>query len=130
MDELFPKAAGLPPDGPERMEHLDPLLERRLDRKPWEVRSAQWRAWALAEGAFGAGVRVHLSGRHAYQGIRGLLTLTVPFQDLADHRARESHFLSWAARDPILTRVPLIFVFQPEPRSTPEEAPAGSQAWR
>lgn len=130
MDELFPKAAGLPPDGAEGMEHLDPLLERRLDRKPWEVRSAQWRAWSLADAAFGVGVQVHLSGRTGYQGIRGLLTITVPFQDLSEHRSRESLFLSWASRDPILTRVPLIFVFQPDPLSPPVEARAGSQEWK
>ncbi len=121
MDDLFPKAADLPQDDPEFLEHLDPFLERILHREPWQVRSAQWRAWLLAEAAFGVGVRVHLSGRNGYQGIRGLLTLRVPFRDLADHRGRESVFLSWASRDPVLVRVPLIFVFQPELTTPPSE---------
>jgi hypothetical protein len=128
MDDLFPKAPGLPWEGPEHVEHLDPLLERRLHGNPWEVRSAQWRAWTLAEAAFGASVRVHLTGRTAYRGIRGLLTVTVPFRDLEDHRGRESVFLSWASRDPILTQVPLIFVFQPDPLSPPAEAVAETRA--
>jgi hypothetical protein len=114
MDDLLPHVPGVPLDGPEPMEHVDPLLARRIDRKPWEIRSAQWRAWTLAEAVFGTGVRVHLSGRIGYQGIRGLLTMTVPFRDLTDHRGRESLFLSWAAQDPVLSRMPLIFIFQPD----------------
>ena len=113
MDELFRPRPGNAPDDPEPMEHLDPLLERREDRRPWEVRAAQWRAWVLAEAAFGPDVRVSLAGRRGAMGFRGHLTLDVPFQDLGDHRRRESLFLSWAGRDPVLTRVPLLFVFQP-----------------
>jgi hypothetical protein len=130
MDELFPEAAGLPINGPEPLEHVDPQVRRRLDRKPWEVRSAQWRAWTLAEAAFGTGVQVLLSGRTGYQGIRGLLTMSVPFRDLSDHRGRESLFLNWVSRDPVLARVPLIFVFQPDPVSTPSESHTGSLEWR
>jgi hypothetical protein len=63
-------------------------------------------------------VEVRLSGRVGYQSFRGLLSVTVPFRSLADHRAREHLFLSWASRDPILARVPLIFVFDPAPVST------------
>jgi hypothetical protein len=130
MDELFPKAAGPLPVEPEGTEHVDPLVERRLQVRPWELRSAQWRAWALAEEAFGSGVLVHLSGQGGYQGIRGLLTMTVPFQDLADHRGREQLFMAWASRDPILTRVPVLFVFQPHVSPTPTEAPSGNRKWR
>ena len=105
--------------GPDPVEHLDPLLERRLEKRPWEVRAAQWRAWALAELAFGGGVRVSWTGRVGYQGLRGLLTLRVPFDDLPEHQARESLFLDWAREDEILTRIPLVFVFEPAPVSTP-----------
>lgn len=120
MDDFFPKPAGggsLP--GPEPTEHLDPLLDRRVEHRPWEVQSAQWQAWTLAQAAFGDEVRVLLTGRRGFQGFRGLLTLTVPFRDLEDHRARESLFLAWAGVDPVLTRVPLIFVFEPEPVMVP-----------
>lgn len=118
MDELFPPPPGGAPDEVEPTEHLDPLLDRRLETRPWEVRSAQWRAWELAEAAFGEGVQVRLSGRVGYQSFRGLLSITVPFRGLADHRTREEVFLDWASRDPILTRVPLIFVFDPAPVAT------------
>jgi hypothetical protein len=117
MDEFWPQ----PPSGPlqerEAMEHLDPLLERRFEQRPWEVRAAQWRAWALAEIAFGEGVQVAWAGRAGYQGVRALLTLNVPFRNLPDHQARESLFLAWAQTDEILSGMPLIFVFQPEPVS-------------
>ena len=118
MDDLWPKKPGEPMQGPDSVEHLDPLLERRLERKPWEVRAAQWRAWALAELAFGSGVRVNWTGRVGYQGLRGLLTLTVPFEDLSEHRTRESLFLAWAREDEILARVPLVFVFEAASVST------------
>ena len=117
MDDLWPKNPGEPMHGFDSVEHLDPLLERRLERRPWEVRAAQWRAAALAELAFGGGVRVRWTGRVGYQGIRGLLTLTIPFEDLPGHQVRESLFLAWAREDEILTRVPLVFVFEPAPVS-------------
>ena len=119
LDDLFfPTPPGLP-DSDQGIVHLDPLLERRREKRPWRVRSAQWRAWALAEAAFGDGVRTHLAGRGGYDTFRGLLTITVPFRALTDHRRRESAFLSWAARDPVLTEVPFVFIFQPEPVSVP-----------
>ncbi len=113
MDELFRPRPGSSPESPEPTEHLDPLLDRRLDRHPWEVRSAQWRAWALAEEAFGNRVQVRLTGRAGAMGFRGLLTLSVPFTGLGDHHRREALFLAWVGRDPVLTRIPLIFVFEP-----------------
>jgi len=115
-DFLFPRPPEHP-DDPEGIVSLDPLLERRLERDPWKVRSAQWRAWALAEIAFGGAVRVGLTGRGGYETFRGLLNLTVPFRGLEDHRDREALFLAWAQRDPVLSRVPLVFVFEPEPVS-------------
>ena len=40
---------------------------------------------------------------------------SIPFSDLADHEYRQDLFLSWAKTDPILSRVPLVFVFEPNP---------------
>ena len=119
MHEFWPKKPGGPVHGQDSIEHLDPLLERRMERRPWEVRAAQWRAWALAEIAFGEGVRVSWTGRVGYQNLRGLLTLSVPFQSLSDHRARESLFLGWAREDEVLAWVPLVFVFEPVPVPAP-----------
>jgi hypothetical protein len=42
--------------------------------------------------------------------IRGLLCLDVPFDDLEAHRTRESAFLASAAADPLLSRIPLVYV--------------------
>jgi hypothetical protein len=115
MDDLFRgNPSGFSPD-PERTEHLDPLLSRRVETRPWQLRAAQWRAVELAELAFGEGVVGELAGRGGFSPFRGLLTLTVPFQELADHRRKEEVFLSWALRDPILTQVPFVFLFRPEP---------------
>lgn len=119
MDEFFsPGPRDLPGD-PQGIVHLDPLLERRLERRPWEVRSAQWRAWELAEMVFGKGVRVTLAGQGGYETFRGILNLSVPFSSMDDHRSRESIFLAWIHEDPILSRVPLVFIFHPDPVSTP-----------
>ena len=113
MDELLRGPAPHSPDGPEPKPLLDPLLARQRETRPWQVRSAQWRAWELAEAAFGSGAQVRLAGRAGAGGIRGLLTVSVPFSGFEDHRTRESLFLHWVWKDPILTRVPLVFVFEP-----------------
>ena len=115
MDELFPSRARDIPAEPQGTAHLDPLLERRLERRPWELRSAQWRAWELAEMAFGSGVRVTLAGQGGYDAFRGILNLTVPFGRIEDHWTREGQFMAWAREDPILSRVPLVFIFHPDP---------------
>ncbi len=117
-DFFFPRPPTFPGDE-EEIVTLDPLLERRLERNPWQVRAAQWRAWALAEAAFGEGVRTSLSGRGGYNAFRGLLTVTVPFRGMDDHRNRESLFMAWVSRDPVLTRVPFVFLFEPVPVSAP-----------
>lgn len=119
MKEFFHPPSGGLPEGPEPTAHLDPLLDRRLDRRPWEIRAAQWRAWALAEEVFGRGVEVRLSGRTGAMGFRGLLSVSVPFSDLEEHRRREALFLAWVWDDPILNRVPLVFVFEPIPAWVP-----------
>jgi hypothetical protein len=113
MDELLSGRPGGEMGLPEPTESLDPFLQRRLEERPWELRAAQWRAWALAQEVFGKGVQVRLAGGGGSQGFRGLLTLDVPFTTLGDHRTRERIFLSWAGADPILTQVPLVYVFQP-----------------
>ncbi len=114
-DDRFLPRPPVDPGDREDTVQLDPLLEQRWERHAWKVRSAQWRAMALAEEAFGAGVSATLTGRGGYDGFRGLLTLSVPFRNMEDHRYRESLFLSWAAQDLVLTRVPLVFLFHPEP---------------
>jgi hypothetical protein len=115
MSDFVPSSQpGLPTD-PERTENVDPLIERRIDHRPWELRSAQWRAWDLAEAAFGRGVSVSLAGQPGYPEFRGFLHLSVPFAGLEDHEARQALFLAWARRDEILSQVPLIFVFDPKP---------------
>jgi hypothetical protein len=119
MDDLFrPSPGGALPEH-EPTEATDPFLARRVERRPWELRSAQYRAWSLAELAFGDEVQVRLVGRPGYPGFRGLLYLTVPFADLYDHELRQARFLEWAGLDPVLQRVPLVFVFEPNPVVVP-----------
>lgn len=118
MDDLFrPGHQGM--DGEkEGMVHLDPLLSRRLETRPWEVWTAHWRAWDLAEMVFGEGVRAELTGHGGFHPFRGILSLTVPFKEMEDHRRRERIFLSWSMADPLLSRVPFVFIFQPEPEGS------------
>jgi hypothetical protein len=89
---------------------LDPTLVQVDERERWELRAAQWQARALAEVVFGGEVEARLSGQ-TLGPFRGLLHLDVPFADLAEHHARERVFMSAAATDPVLARVPLVFVF-------------------
>jgi hypothetical protein len=119
MDEIFNNSPGGQTPEPEATQHIDPFLARRVETRPWELRSAQWRAWVLAEMTFGEKVAVSLVGRPGYKNFRGLLYLRVPFRDLDDHTARQSLFLSWAGIDPVLSRVPLVFVFEPNPVVVP-----------
>ena len=81
------------------------------DRERWEARAAQWRARALAELVFGGEVAAALAGQGQRGPFRGLLQLGVPFDDLVRHREREQIFLAAARRDPLLARVPFLFVF-------------------
>ena len=119
MDEIFQPPDGGAGQGPEATEHIDPLLAQRVETRPWELRTAQYRAWTLAQLAFGRDVEVSLVGRPGYPWFRGLLYLSVPFMDLSDHNSRQSLFLSWAGQDPVLSRVPLVFVFEPNPTCLP-----------
>jgi hypothetical protein len=95
--------------------HVDPTLGERTAEARWETRAAQWRARELAEEVFGGEVAARLTGRRGGHPFRGLLHLDVPFRDLAQHRVREAAFLSAAARDPVLERVPFVFVLTPVP---------------
>ena len=93
------------------------LLERSLLREDqllrWEVRAAQWRAHELAVAAFGPGIQMSLTGLRQHGELRGLLRLDVPFQDLHGHLEREARFMASVNADPLLTRVPLIYVVGP-----------------
>lgn len=106
----------------EPSEQLDPFLELREEARPWELRAAQWRAWALAVEAFGQGSRVLLGGNKSLAGFLGHLMVEVPFTDMSEHRRREALFLAWIRRDPVFLRVPLVFVFRPLP-APPGESP-------
>ena len=93
------------------------LLERPLSlaerRARWEVRAAQWRARELAESVFGEVGGISLLGMRPHGPLRGLLRLEVPFVDLALHGSRQARFMAAAQADPVLARVPLVYVFAP-----------------
>lgn len=103
-----------------------PERSRAEQRRAWRVRAAAYRARALAEIVFGDDVPTRLSGGPAGPmpedppgagGFQGMVSLDVPFVDLGVHRRRERLFRAWAERDPLLSRVPLVFVFRPRPAS-------------
>jgi hypothetical protein len=87
------------------------LLEEQIQR--WEVRAAQWRARELAEAVFGGNVRMSLLNLRHRGALRGLLRLDVPFEDLDSHLDREASFMAAVRMDPLLTRVPLLYVIGP-----------------
>ena len=107
-----PFARGSEPD-PQRVEHVDPLLDVEERRRRWEVRAAHWRAHALAEEVFGDRVRTSLEGLRTGGDLRGLLRLEVGFRDLDEHRRAEARFLAAAGGDPLLSTVPLLYVVGP-----------------
>ncbi|MEQ8331188.1 MAG: hypothetical protein RH859_12080 [Longimicrobiales bacterium] len=109
------------PEGPRG---LDPdrdhpaFLDRRRSvdevRRAWAVRAAQWQAVALAEEIFDGPVTFSTLGLRASGPMRGLIELRVPFDDLESHVEREARFLASAARDPVLSQVPLVYVLGPD----------------
>ncbi len=123
MVDPFRFRAGSEGERWEPSEHLDPFPEFREEARPWELRAAQWRAWALAVEAFGHGSRVLLGGERSLAGFSGHLTVEVPFTDMAEHHRREALFLAWVRRDPVFLRVPLLFLFRPVPSRGEEPAP-------
>ena len=113
MSELFPVSPdGVEPE-PQRTVYVDPTLGEHAATWRWEARAAQWRARELAESVFGGQVNARLTGRAGRTPFRGLLYLDVPFRDLETHRALESVFLVCASRDPILGRIPFVYVLGP-----------------
>lgn len=107
-----------PSGGDERSDVPEPRLAGQLTQEQrvgrWEVRAAQWRALELAHAAFGPGVKSSLMGLRVDGGIRGLLKLDVPFQEIETHRERERAFLGMVHADPLMARVPLLFVVGPD----------------
>jgi hypothetical protein len=99
------------PEAPESRLRQVLTEEERVAR--WEVRAAQYRAHELALEAFGGPVRTHLLGMRTRGAMRGLLEMGVPFEDLPGHRAREARFLAAVGADPLLSRVPLVYVLGP-----------------
>jgi hypothetical protein len=92
--------------------------ERRNERAEatarWQLRAFQMAALPLAQEVFGPQATVYLLPWGGRPPLAGGLTLQVPFRDLNDHRAREALFLALAARDPVLSGTPCVYVFQPE----------------
>lgn len=82
-------------------------------RHALHANSARWRAGALAEAIFGAGVVPRLRHARGARGFHALVELEVPFECLDSHRERETRFIREAERDEVLSRVPAVFVFTP-----------------
>lgn len=99
------------------------LGERELARRR-HVRAAAWRALKLARTVFGSGVSLRLREATGRGRFGGLLHLDVPFDDLADHRLREDVFTACAGIDPLLSRIHLVYVFNPVPATARAAAPA------
>jgi hypothetical protein len=119
MNDLFPKPPVLPGGDPEVTEFLDPFLDVQEERHRWTLQAVRWRAQELAEAIFGDDVPVSLepgpAGSAAPLVFHGFLRLSVPFEGLAHHRTRERLFTSCAADDPVLSSIPMLYVFDPDP---------------
>jgi len=112
---LIPRRPGGGDDRSDRPEpHLLGVLSEAERIGRWEVRAAQWRAIELARLAFGAEARGFMIGLRARGALRGLMRLDVPFEGLDEHRRREAHFLGLVGADPLLARVPLVYVVGPD----------------
>lgn len=113
MSAFLPARGSGPGNEPEHPQLLERSLDRAERRGRWAVRAAQWRARELAEAVFGSVEGGALVGPRPGGPVRGLLELRVPFADLDTHRAREARFMAAAERDPVLSQVPLVYVFGP-----------------
>lgn len=115
MSSLIPLR---PEGGGERSDRPDAPLQQRLTEEERlgriEVRAAQWKALELARTVFGQDVGIAMIGLRSGGPVRGLLRLDVPFESLERHRQREGVFLSLVGQDPLLTRVPLVYVVGPD----------------
>jgi hypothetical protein len=107
-----------PEGGGERSDRPDAPLQERLTEEERvgriEIRAAQWKALELARAVFGEDVGMAMIGLRHRGPLRGLLRLDVPFESLERHREREGMFLSLVGRDPLLARVPLVYVVGPD----------------
>ncbi len=85
-------------------------------RRRFELRAGQWALLALARRIFGpaTAARLHPGGR-AQPPFGGIVTFTVPFHTLEDHRAREGVFLALASADPVASSTRFLLVFEPDP---------------
>jgi hypothetical protein len=113
MTAFLPDTSGWLEDDRPNPEQLDRALTVEERQQRWEVRAAQWRAHELATETFGPGVALSLIGLRHHGRLRGLLRLDVPFRDLDAHAEGEARFLAAVHQDPILTRVPLLYVVGP-----------------
>jgi hypothetical protein len=98
------------PEHPRLLQRPHSVAEARAR---WEVRAAQWRARAIAEAVFGRVGESSLVSIRPRGQLRGLLRLEVPFDDLGAHQEREARFVAAVEADPVLSRVPLVFVVMP-----------------
>ncbi len=110
---LPPAGRGDRPDADHPSLQQRPLSQAEQQAR-WEVRAAQWRAREIAESVFGRVSRSSLIGIRPAGSMRGLLNLEVPFTDLQTHRSREDRFLAAVRSDPVLSRVPLVYIVGPE----------------
>ena len=113
MSGFLPRDARGAPGEAEHPRLIQGDLDEARIRARWAVRAAQWRARELAEAVFGDVGETRLRGLRTEGSARGLLTLAVPFGDLDTHRDREARFMAAAYEDPVLSRVPLVYVFGP-----------------
>jgi hypothetical protein len=95
---------------------------RRVHRERLELQAAEWKALELARELFGRRASIRRAPFPSRGDFRGLVTLSVPFRDLDDHRRREATFVGMAGQDDLLACVPLVFVFEPLPVSDPRTA--------
>lgn len=111
-----------PGGGGDRSDRPEPHLQGPLTQAErigrWEVRAAQWRAVELAREVFGAEVRGSMIGVRSRGPLRGLMRLDVPFDELVRHRVREARFMAMATVDPLLAKVPLLYVMGPAEEGT------------
>lgn len=112
MSGLLPARAGGRDPERDHPAQLERALTPSEVSARWEVRAAAWRARELAESVFGE-VESALYGLRVNGPIRGLVRLDVRFVELDAHLDREDRFRALVALDPILSRVPLVYVVGP-----------------
>ena len=114
MSAFLPERGRGAPIDAEHPRLLQDAPDREERRARWAVRAAQWRARELAQAVFGDVTESTLRAPRVDGAARGLLVLGVPFRDLETHREREARFMAAAHADPVLSQVPLVYVFGPD----------------